>query len=875
MRGRIAQLYQPVLKLSGYLRRGFERTITLAIRVWRWADALDIPLSPLQWILLFYLGFGALYLPATPVFEANDEIWHFGYLQYFRESGSLPVQQFDGRDTIYQQHGSQPPFYYLLMALVTSPFSIEDAESYRQLNPHVNAHQPDSFGNKNLIIHDESLSMLRGTGLVVLIVRVIGLAMGAGTIILVYKVGELVAPQRPTVAFVAAAITGMNPMFIFVTASVNNDSLAMLLNGALVLVLLRTLRDGFKLHYSVAIGVLFAVTCLTKLTALVMLPVLVGAALFVQRKTSDRRGMLIFLYLLVLGWLLIAGWWFVRNIQVYGEPFGIITMANIAGPRGITFNLVDMFADFQHFRMSFWGLFGALNIQVAGIFYVLLDLMTFLGVIGFAFLVLQLLAISDFAYARYELAHLLTLFCVFILVSLGILYWSSLSRTAEGRMLFPLISVVSPLLAVGLVEIVWWIVFSLRPPNLEFVRAGDAVPKELLHYTMLWQLRILAVVALFAPLTVIASQYAVPQPVSAIPDRAQPVYAEFGDVALVAYERIDRRYSTGDNVRLKLYWQVLGQSTADNSILLTLVDDNRQEIGRYTTFPGAGSLRTTRWQPGAIYPDEYIINIDQAAYGRYTFDLHVKWEDIESEANIAATNLEGERIEPVLLDIGAVVTVRFQPAATGFNEIPTDSQPKFDQSVLLESFQLDLELNEVILNWKAESAPSENYTVFAHMLGQDGNILTQADAPPRLPTEYWRWGESYTTFHRFPREYNMIDHQVIVGLYIDDGLTYPKAEYRKTVTPEDYEPSTEADLAKDVDLAEAEATMLADNTLPADDEMQQEVVLDSYTIPWDIASEVLELTPTPEPTSEGAGDGQADEDLNYENSPADEVEADT
>ena len=152
---------------------------------------------------------------------------------------------------------------------------------------------------------------------------------------------------------------------------------------------------------------LFALTSLTKLTGLVLLPVMLGVAFFVQRKTRDRRGLLIYLYALALGWLLIAGWWYFRNFQLYDEPFGIITMAELAGPRDPTFNLVDLFAEYQQFRMSFWGLFGALNIQVASIFYLLLDLMAILSLIGCVFLGLQLLAISDFAYARYELAHLL------------------------------------------------------------------------------------------------------------------------------------------------------------------------------------------------------------------------------------------------------------------------------------------------------------------------------------------------------------------------------------------------------------------------------------------------------------------------------------
>ncbi len=853
MQSSITRLAQLNRLSRSYARGVLARLISLARDVWRRLDAIDIPLSPLQWVLLFYLVFGALYLIATPVFEANDEIWHFGFVQHLREHGSLPTQALDGQDTLYQQHGSQPPLYYAMMALITAPVEIADANQYRLLNPHVNKLQPTSYGNKNLIVHDETLSMLRGAGLAVLITRALGLAMGAGTIALVFKVGELIAPQRPTVAFVAAALAGLNPMFIFVSASVTNDSLAMLLNSALVLLLLRTLRDGFRFRYSLAIALLFALSCLTKLTVLALLPVFIGAAFFAQRKSSNRRGALTFVGLVVLLWLVIAGWWFARSVQLYSEPFGIITMADIAGPRDITFSLVDIFADFQQFRMSFWGLFGALNIQVTNIFYILLDVIAFLSVIGFLFLILQLLAISDFAYARYELAHLLTLSSGLALALLGILYWSTLTRAVEGRMLFPLIAVAIPLLAVGLVEIVWWIVFSLRPPNLEFVRAGDAVPIELLNDTMVWQLRVLGAVALLAPLTVIAGQYSAPQPVTAVPDKASPVYAEFGDVTLVAYERVDRRYSPGDRVHLTLYWQVARQSLTDNSILLKLVDDNQQEIGRYTTFPGAGSLRTSRWQAGAIYPDEYVIRISDKAYGRYPLDLKVEWADAARAAGIPATDSSGTLIEPVLLDIGAVVAAASQAAASTANELLDEMQPKFDESILLESFQLDLDLNEIILNWKAESAPSESFTVFVHMLDEDENIIAQADNSPRLPTEYWRWGETYKTYHRFPGDFNMIDYRVVVGLYVNDGLSFPKAEY--SVTVDDSEDEAD-DLA--ADAATAEATGDSDGPGSPDQDEADVKILDTFTIPWEIASEVLALTPTPAPTAEAGGEAQSE-----------------
>ena len=838
----LAEFKAQVRRLAASLMTGVDWSLARLRKLWHWANAIDLPLSALQWILLFYLVSGCIYALATPAFEANEELWHFGYVEHLRETGSLPEQSLFKRDTRYRQHGSQPPLYYALMSLASSPFSLDDVEAYRRLNPHVTASQPGAFGNKNLIARDDAQSRFGGAGLAVLTIRALGLALGAGTIVLVYKIGELVAPQRLTVAFVAAAITGLNPMFIFVTASVNNDSLAMLLNGGLIWLLLRLLRDGFSLRYSFAIALLFALTSLTKLTGLALGPILLGVAIAAFRKTRDRQGLLAYLYIVALFWLLIAGWWFFRNAQLYGEPAGLFTMANIAGPRDPAFNLADLFAEYQQFRMSYWGLFGALNIQLASAFYLLLDLMTLLGVFGCLFLGLQLLAISDFAYARYELAHLLTLACALGLLWLGVLYWGSLTSASEGRMLFPLIAVVSPLLAVGFVEVVWWIVFSMRPPNLEFVRAGDAVPKELLHGAMLWQLRALALVAFFAPFTVIASQYRSPQPVEAIPAGAQSLYAEFGDVALIGYERVDRRYSAGDQVRLTLYWQVLRQSAADNSLILTLVDDHGHEIGLYRTYPGAGSLRTSSWQAGAIYPDEYVIGISGAAYGRYPFNLRVKWTDGAREASILATNAGGAAIEPVLLDMGAVVTSTVQPAATGFSEIPADSQPLFDGTIRLESFKLDLALNEITLTWKADSSPADSYTVFAHLLDAEGNLLSQEDKTPRLPTKYWRWGEAFTTFHRFEPQYKLLDYTVSVGLYLHDGLSFPRLEYTKSI-----------DAAEEGEAAELN--------------------LDSFTIPWDIAAEALALTATAAPPDDGATDAADQVSAAEENSDSTEPAA--
>ncbi|MDE2949699.1 MAG: DUF2142 domain-containing protein [Chloroflexota bacterium] len=835
MRAQLKALARPAWPWIDRVQEVLKRLVKLLFRAWKRVNSLDIPLSPLQWILLLYIVFGFSYTAASPVFEANDELWHFGFLQHLRETGSLPIQEFDGKETVYAQHGSQPPLYYALSALLTAPFDIDDIDEYRRLNPHVRASLPNAYGNKNLIIHDASLSLLRGAGFAVLLLRLFGLALGAGTIVLVYKISEFVAPQRPTVAFVAAALTGLNPMFIFISASVSNDSLAMILNGALLLLLLRCLRDGFRPRNSLFIALLFALTSISKVTSLVLLPALLLVGSLVLYRTRDRRGAMIYFIGIAVFWMLVAAWWYLRNLQLYNEPFGMMTMANIAGPRGMTFSLVNLFSEFQQFRMSYWGLFGALNIQLSAIYYLLLDLMTLTSFAGCIFLILQLLAISDFAYARYELRHLALLLMTVFLLLIGVLYWSTLTYRSDGRILFPLIAAISPALAVGFVEMIWWIVFSLRPPNLEFVRAGDAVPKELLHETMVWQLRILGLAAMLAPFTVIAGQYAAPEPMSAAPENARPVYAEFGDVALIAYERLDRRYSPGDKVRVKLYWQVLEQSQEDNSVFLTFVDDHKQEIGHYVTYPGAGALRTSQWEKDAIYADEYLITIHSAATGRYPFELQVEWEDLAGDKSIIATNAEGDDIHPVLLDIGAVVSARLQDSGSGFIEIPVDMQPNFDESIRLERYLVDSDLNELVLHWKAESAPAEDYTVFVHMLDEEGKIIAQADLPPRLPTKYWRWGETYSTYHQLPAELPLLDYAVSVGWYINDGLAYPKIEYRHQI---------EGD---------------------AEEEAPEEIFLDSFVVPWEMLIESVRLTEEAEATAEaGDTEGAAGEEASGE-----------
>ena len=745
----------------------------------------QLPFSPLQWILILYFGAGLGYMVATPVFEASDELWHFGMVEAIGE-GVLPVQDPDSEIvTAWRQEGSQPPLYYALAALVISPIDISDVDQYRELNPHARVGIPGEFGNKNIALREPGFPDLSGTALAVFILRVLGLGMGLVTIFAVFKIGQIIAPQRPIAALIAAALVGFNPMFVFISASVNNDNLVTMLNTLVIWQVVVMLHEGFNWRRSLLIAILLALGTLTKLSALVLVPVIAVAGLWLARSRSDWRGVFTLGTLMALVWLLIAGWWYYRNLMLYGELFGTHTMALVAGPRSEAFTLGTLFSEFQGFRISFWGLFGVVNVQAAIFFYALVDFLVFMSMFGVAFLVAQLYAIRDFSYARRELKGLVFLAAIVLIGLLAFVSWTAQTYATQGRLMFPFMGAIAPLLAVGFVEVMWWLIFLMSPPDRSFVRAGEAVSAGALRLSVILPMRFLGFCMIVMPVLVIAPQYAPPPVVEAVPMSAQPVFARYGDVELIAYERQDRRFLPGEAVPVTLYWRVLQQSERDNSISLTLLDPFGSELGKVDSYPGAGSLRSSTWEAGSIYADTYQILLAPDATGRYPFRLQVGWWNLPTRTFIPPLDAQNEPMQAAILDVGALVSPNWVEAAVGFTPVAqlaaeNEEPPRadFGEEMRLISLDFDVQANRLSLLWEALRFIEQDYTAFVHVLDAEGELVGQADVYPELPTRYWRFGERFATEHRlnFISDLPEGTYEVIVGWYQNDGVDYPRLE---------------------------------------------------------------------------------------------------
>ncbi len=673
-------------------------------------------------LLLLLTAFAILaliYARATPPLEASDELWHFGLVMQLATTGDLPVQDADVT-TAWRQEGSQPPLYYALVSAGVRLTGVPtDFDAARQPNPHAQAGVPLAVGNKNLVLHPTPPETARA----VLIGRLISIALSLITVAAVYASARVIAPSW--VALLAGAITAFNPMFLFISASINNDTLVIALNSLIIWLVLVTLRDGFSTRRSLLIALLVALASLSKLSGLVLVPVIALMGLMVARRQRDLRGLMILGGAMGIAWSGIAGWWYLRNLQLYGELFGTTMMAAVAGMRTDALTIQTLLSEFEGFRIAYWGWFGGVNILTFPAFYPIMDAITLIAVSGAAIYGLR---------QRHQRPALLLLGLTLVIGAGGVIAWTVQTYASQGRLLFPLIAAISPLLALGLATL-------LR-------RASFAIAL------------LMGVVAFAIPFSTLAPAYRAPAPLTALPASAQPVYARFGDVELIGYETPDRRYLPGDSIPITVYWKVLQPSERDLSLWLHGLTD--KVVGRVDSYPGGGTLRTSLWMPG-IYADTYAIPTDANATGRDRLRVQVGWWDYPSGRLIPPTDANGSQLDSVMLDAGA-----FGRATTTLklDHMVTVEGVSFGGVIALRGYTL--EGDQLALLWEATGTPSADDTVFVQVLDAAGEVFSQSDAPPDLPTHYWQVGEHTITRHTIT--YSGGDQRLIIGWYAPDGV---------------------------------------------------------------------------------------------------------
>jgi hypothetical protein len=729
-------------------------------------------------ILVAFTVLGVLYSVVNPLAEAPDEDWHYDYVKYVADGRGLPVLHDDAsKNIVHGTVGHHPPLYYGLSALLTCWINTDDADSLLWDNPHFLAGLPhlSAFGNKNRIIHTDAEDFpYRGTALAMHIVRLLSVLFSGITVLATYLIALEIFPDWKPLALGAAALNAFNPQFLFIGARISNDTAVMAFSALVLLGTVRLVKQGATRGRLVWLGVTLGLALLSKISALALLP-LVAVALMIRAIRQRSFASLAKWGLVVFSLAFLIAWWpYLRNWLLYRDPLATNVWLATVRLRWPTPSLKELSEEFWGLEISFWAVFGWMNILVHEIIYQSLAAMTRLAALGLLFLVVRQWRrithhtsritshVSRFTSSaqldRSAQLGLLLLGLWFALTFISLLRFMQIQFGAQGRYLFPAISAISILILLGLNQFV--------PQRYSGVLSGVLGGA-------------LFLLAVLCPFVYIAPAYARPPVIAAedIPAEAHRLDINFGDqIGLLASELDKGAVRRGDPLSVTLYWQPLAEMEQDYNVFIHVLGHDEQVIAQEDTYPGMGSYPTSLWQVRGVIKDTYGMYVLPESKAPSRFRVEVGVYDRSTGEILPAFDKDGHLIHGVTVAQGKVTT-RQEPRYSGYAPVAFD----LDRQASLTGYKLDKtevkagETIEVALYWRAQKKMAEDYTVFVHLVDEEGTIWGQHDSQPvngYYPTSFWDQDEVVKDEHALvigedtpPGEY-----RIEVGMYrLADG----------------------------------------------------------------------------------------------------------
>ncbi|GEM_PF-242631 len=684
-----------------------------------------LPISLLG-ILVAYLVLAAAFSLATPILEASDENSHTAVVWNIAAGHGLPVLALTDRGKVLvpAQEAGQPPLYYLVVAAATAWIHFPSPAGGMLPNPYSDIGHPDQQGwNKNLLIHTPAEDFpWHGLSLAVHLGRLVSILCGAITVTLVYALARIVAPGVEAVHALAAALTAFNPMFLFISASVDNDAPAFLLATVVIVLLARTITDDrASLPRELAIGGVVGLAVLTKLNAGAIAAPAAAVFLWLAWRRRSWRSAVRALAILGLTIALIDGWWLLRNWALYADPSGLSRFLAIAGHRTPPLTFQELLAELPGVWISFWGVFGIFDVLLPQWYYTLADL---LGLAALAGLLLAILRRSTLFPRR---APGMLLLGWLALEAVLLVRWSSLTLASTGRLLFPALACTSIFFAVGLAELA-------RRARALSVAAISAL------------LGLGAALAL--PLAILPA-YAQPLFVPAAELRPNtPVGYRYGNLDLVGASVSERVVQPGSVVKVQFTWVKRGATQRDYAVSVQMHGPDRLLIARTDELPGGGKALTSQWPAGMGLQEAVPLRLPSTVSTPFLGRISVYVYPVNRpDERVTATSDAGQELSDPL--VGAV-EVRGSGPPIQPTALPQPVHATFGGRMEVTSVQVPAqgsagELLAVGVQWRAAQAPGGNFAAVLTARSPDGQpAFTLASVPHDglLPTIDWVAGET-------------------------------------------------------------------------------------------------------------------------------------
>jgi hypothetical protein len=589
-------------------------------------------------------------------------------------------------------------------------------------------------GNKGFLAHDPARETFpwQDSILALHLLRLYSTALGLATVIGVYATARLCFPDRPMVAVLAAALTALNPQFLFVSAGVNNDNLVVPLCVWSLYLVLRAIRRGPTPVTSVLTGLLIGLATLAKLGGLLLLPLACLAILLAVWLQRQRMPTIRFLPLVIGHWslvilpvLAVAGWWYGRNALLYADPTLIehhLAIVSRRDPTPLSLILHEVPSIFY----SYWGRFSC-DLSPGAWYYAFWSLVTLAGLGG--------LIARWRQFTLPQRVGLLLLAGWFFLVFAGWFRWNLIASGVQGRLIFPATVSVSVLIGGGLAT---WVKH----------RAWASAALALACVAL----------ALWVPLGLIRLAYDPPPRYPSvegleIPHRMDGAFSD--RIALLGYDLRPVDLEAGQTMEVTLYLSALRPLTDTYSMglwLVSAIPGDTARLAGLDTWPGDGNYPTLAWRPGEVIVDTYRLTIPDDVPRAQAWVVQVNTYRMGKKGWFPfAQNGQtvGDRAILAWVRVGA------SEPSTMLRETRLELPAIFGDAVTLQGAQTTPKEDGlgVMLWWEALAPLGGDYTVFVHLVDEEEQLLTTGDGPPLeggFPTRLWRPGDSVADEHIVP-----------------------------------------------------------------------------------------------------------------------------
>ncbi len=730
-------------------------------------------------ILVVHLGLGVFYSMAVPIWEAYDETGHYAFVRHLATERYLPAPGQKVTEKFDESH--QPPLYYILGALATFWIDTSDGLEYVE-NPYF--YRSDGAGGLNFAIHSQAEAFpYRGTVLAIHVTRLVSVLISTVVVWVTYLVGRATFPEQVEIALGAMAVNAFWPQFVFNGSVVSNDIMITLFASLVILFLTRLALAPLNWKDVLGLGLSLGGGLLSKSNGLSLIPLAVlGFGIALVRMWRQRRPPRAWLWaILAVLAVVIPFLWYFRNVPLYGSlvptfpdalPF-FSPYYYWSTPAGPKLHWDKLLGASNFLFYTSWASFGWGNVapEPRGMVYKVFSgaaLLVVLGLVIFLYRAMRCLALwkcqaPELRARQTTNGRKLIAFSLLILSLLAVLsaptYLSIRKGDAHlfpGRYALPAISAISLLVILGL--------GSLGPAKWAAKWIGFILGVAMLIFTTL------------APFVYIMPAYAKPPLLSPadVQDLENPLHVNFDDKAeLVGYELSAERVRPGGGVAVTLYWRALAEMERNYTVAVKVLGRKRQEYGQINVYPGRGNYATSLWRPGDIIRDTYVVrlaaNASAPCLGRIYMALFI---DDPAQAHLPVLDAGG-RIAGYSAIFGRL---KVEPRKKPDYEIETAASFDLGGRLALVGFELPAasfvgQPSDLKFYWKAAEEMEKDYTVFVHLLDQEGKVVEQADSQPQegeYPTGLWDAGETVEDRHRLfiPPGAPLGPYRVAVGMYL-------------------------------------------------------------------------------------------------------------